>query len=239
MSVASREVMPVCAASTVMVRSNGSPSLPVDVSVKLVVTPEPMIFSSLALLIVTSVPSSSSSWKLLMLPALLSTYALTDCCVGIRVALSDDMSSSSTNAVIVIEPSAKLPNVIVPVVVMALDPLSIAPNPLVMLPLFIAPVVTMLELPAAGAAAISDNTSDAERPSIDVPSIRRKSLSAAPLVNTGRLPLDIPVDRVATVVIAVPSSVIASASRVPSKSPSTASMLPLNTVDVIVPVLGL
>ena len=131
------------------------------------------------------------------------------------------------------------PNDPTPVVVIADEPLSIAPNPLVMLPLFSAPVVTMLELPAAGAAAISDSTSDAERPSIDVPSIRRKSLSAAPLVNTGRLPLDIPVDKVATVVIAVPSNVIASASRVPSKSPSTASMLPLNIVALTVPVLGL
>ena len=54
------DVMPVCAASTVIVKSKGSLSEPVDVSVKFVVTPEPIIFSSLALLIVTSVPSSSS-----------------------------------------------------------------------------------------------------------------------------------------------------------------------------------
>ena len=38
---------------------------------------------------------------------------------------------------------------------------------------------------------------------------------------------------------AVPPTVIASASSVPSKSPSTASILPLNIVAVTVPVLGL
>jgi len=38
---------------------------------------------------------------------------------------------------------------------------------------------------------------------------------------------------------ATPATVIASASSVPSKSPSTASMLPLNIVAVTVPVLGL
>ena len=42
-----------------------------------------------------------------------------------------------------------------------------------------------------------------------------------------------------TVLSAVPPTVIASASSVPSKSPSTASILPLNTVADIVPVLGL
>ena len=42
-----------------------------------------------------------------------------------------------------------------------------------------------------------------------------------------------------TVFKAVPPTVIASASNVPSKSPSTASMLPLNIVADIVPVLGL
>jgi hypothetical protein len=42
-----------------------------------------------------------------------------------------------------------------------------------------------------------------------------------------------------TVFNAVPFTVIASASRVPSKSPSTASMLPLKIVAVTVPVLGL
>ena len=42
-----------------------------------------------------------------------------------------------------------------------------------------------------------------------------------------------------TVLSAVPLTVIASASSVPSKSPSTASTLPLNIVAVSVPVLGL
>ena len=42
-----------------------------------------------------------------------STYALTDCCVGTRVAELVDISSSSTNAVMVIVPSPKLPKVIV------------------------------------------------------------------------------------------------------------------------------
>ena len=42
-----------------------------------------------------------------------------------------------------------------------------------------------------------------------------------------------------TVFKAVPPTVIASASNVPSKSPLTASMLPLNTVADTVPVLGL
>ena len=42
-----------------------------------------------------------------------------------------------------------------------------------------------------------------------------------------------------TVLRATPPTVIASASSVPSKSPSTASMLPLNIVAVIVPLDGL
>ena len=46
---------------------------------------------------------------------------------------------------------------------------------------------------------ISDNTSDAERPSIVVPSTRKKSLSATPLVNTATFPLLIPVSAVADV----------------------------------------
>ena len=39
---------------------------------------------------------------------------------------------------------------------------------------------------------MSDNTSDADRPSMAVPSILRKSLSAAPDVNVATLPLLIP-----------------------------------------------
>ena len=42
-----------------------------------------------------------------------------------------------------------------------------------------------------------------------------------------------------TVFKAVPPTVMASASNVPSKSPSTASILPLNIVALTVPVLGL
>jgi hypothetical protein len=55
------------------------------------------------------------------------------------------MSSSSTNAVIVIEPSDKLPYVIVPVVVIAEEPLFIAPKPLVIEPLFNAPTVVTFD----------------------------------------------------------------------------------------------
>ena len=59
-------------------------------------------------------------------------------------------------------------------------PLSIAPNPDVIEPESNAPVVSILLSPAAGAADISDNTSDALLPSTAVPSIRKKSLSATP-----------------------------------------------------------
>ena len=65
-----------------------------------------------------------------------------------------------------------------------------------------------------------------------MPSTLKKSLSATFAFATKTLPLEIPVDNVATVVIAVPLSVIASASSVPSKSPSTASMLPLNMLMI-------
>ncbi len=66
---------------------------------------------------------------------------------------------------------------------------------------------------------MSDSTSDAERPSIDVPSIRRKSLSAAPLVNTATLPLLIPVAATA----AVPSPRVV---RCAAASASSSSALP-------------
>jgi hypothetical protein len=46
---------------------------------------------------------------------------------------------------------------------------------------------------------MSDNTSAADLPSIAVPLIRRKSSSAAPLVNTATLPLLIPVSVTAAV----------------------------------------
>ena len=52
---------------------------------------------------------------------------------------------------------------------------------------------------------MSDNTSEAERPSIAVPSIRKKSLSAAPLVNVATLPLDIPADGISEVKATVPA----------------------------------
>ena len=47
---------------------------------------------------------------------------------------------------------SRLAKVPTPVVVMLLEPLSMAPKPDVMLPLLRAPVVTILLLPAAGAA---------------------------------------------------------------------------------------
>ena len=59
--------------------------------------------------------------------------------------------------------ASNVPPVITPVVVIALEPLLIEPKPLVMLPASSAPVVTMLELPAAGDAAMSDNTSELAR----------------------------------------------------------------------------
>ena len=57
MSVARSEVIPVCAASIVKVKSYGSASVPLSVSVQFVVIPEPINFTSLLLEIVTSVPS--------------------------------------------------------------------------------------------------------------------------------------------------------------------------------------
>ena len=92
----------------------------------------------------SSAPVAVSPVTLLACPAVASTKAFTDCCVGTSVALSDVMSSSSTNAVIVILPSDKLPKVIVPVVVIALEPLLIAPNPLVILPELSAPTEVTL-----------------------------------------------------------------------------------------------
>ena len=57
-----------------------------------------------------------------------SAYALTDCCVGISVALLDAMLSSSTNAVAVIVPSLSEPNCTVPLVVMPVAPVIEPPN---------------------------------------------------------------------------------------------------------------
>ena len=60
------------------------------------------------------------------------------------------MLSSSTKAVIVIAPSESDPYVTVPVVVIADEPLSIAPKPEVILPAFKAPtVVTLLNVSKA------------------------------------------------------------------------------------------
>jgi len=55
------------------------------------------------------------------------------------------MLSSSTKAVIVIAPSVRLPNETVPVVVILLEPISIAPKPEVIEPEFKAPTVVTLE----------------------------------------------------------------------------------------------
>ena len=91
------------------------------------------------------------------------------------------------------EDKTALPPLTAPVVLIALDPLSMLPKPLVILPLFSAPVVTMLESPAAGAAPMSDSTSDADRPSTFAPSTRRKSLSATPAVACKMLFSEMPV----------------------------------------------
>ena len=58
------------------------------------------------------------------------------CCVASLVALLLLKSSSSAMSVIVTEPSVSDPKDIVPVVVMLDEPLSIAPNPELILPLF-------------------------------------------------------------------------------------------------------
>ena len=71
---------------------------------------------------------------------------------------------------------------------------------------------------ASVTAPMSLNNSLELLPSMAVPLTLRKSSSATPLVNLGTLLLDIPVDKVAVVVIAVPLSVMASASNVPSIS---------------------
>ena len=68
MSVASSDVIPVCAASTVIVRSYGSLSEPSDVSVQLVVTPEPIILTYFAFVMLTSSPESSSNTQPLIPP---------------------------------------------------------------------------------------------------------------------------------------------------------------------------
>ena len=101
--------------------------------------------------------------------------------------------------------ASTVPPVMTPVVVIALAPLFIAPNPLVIEPAFKAPVVTILELPATADAPMSDNTSAAERPSIAVPSIRKKSLSAAPDVKVATFPLEIPADAISDVKATVPA----------------------------------
>jgi len=58
-----------------------------------------------------------------------STYAFTDCCVGTKVALLDDISSSSTKAVTLIVPSEIVSKVRVPVnvgpAVSALVPIAV------------------------------------------------------------------------------------------------------------------
>ena len=61
----------------------------------------------------------------------------------------------------------------------------------------------------------------------------RTKLSEAVETSAPKLVITLPLT------ILVPPIVIASASRVPSKSPSTASIFPLNIVAVIVPLDGL
>ena len=81
---------------------------------------------------------------------------------------------------------------------------------------------------AAVVAPISDKTSDADRPSIAVPSTRRKSLSATPDVNTGTLPLLMPV--AATAAVPRPRLVLAVAPDSATKLlPSPTMKLPLVT----------
>ena len=52
---------------------------------------------------------------------------------------------------------------------------------------------------------MSDNTSEADLPSTDVPSILRKSLSATPDVKVATLPLDIPELGISDVSATVPA----------------------------------
>ena len=69
-----------------------------------------------------SVESSPTTFKIVLkLDNSVSTYALTDCCVGISVAELDVMLSSSANAVTVIVPSLIDPNCIVPLAVKFLN----------------------------------------------------------------------------------------------------------------------
>ena len=109
-----------------------------------------------------------------------STNAFTDCCVGISVALLEEKSSSSAKPVIVIVPSDNEPKVTVPVVVIADDPLFIAPNPVEILPLFNAPVVTRF-----GIAVISSSKYAAKSVTATcfiVPSSLTTTLSASAIV---------------------------------------------------------
>ena len=87
------------------------------------------------------------------------------------------------SAIVTSSPAAIVPVDTAPVVVIVDEPVSIFPKPDVIEPESNAPVVTILELPAAGAAEISDNTSDADRPSTTVQSILRKSSSTTPAAN--------------------------------------------------------
>ena len=57
-------------------------------------------------------------------------------------------------------------------------------------------LASVVSVVAEAANPRSDLTSEADRPSTEVPSIRKKSSSATPLVNTATLPLLIPVSAV-------------------------------------------
>ena len=146
-------------------------------------------------------------------------------------------------------------------------PLLIVPKPEVIEPEFIAPVVTIPEPPAIGlysepsAVPFRVIASASNVPSTSTsPDMSKDPNEPTPVVVIAEAPLSIvpkpdvidpefnapvvtillePATGLNTEAIAVPPIVIASASRVPSTSISTASTLPLNTVAVTVPVLGL
>jgi len=108
MSVANKDVIRVCAASIEKVISYGSASVPLSVSVQFVVMPSPINLTSFALLMDTSVPSSSSIMKLLIEPEpdiAPSTYVFIDCCVASFVSESD-VKLSSSNIPVTVDPPA-------------------------------------------------------------------------------------------------------------------------------------
>ena len=81
-----------------------------------------------------------------MLVFAVSTYALTLCCVGTRVALFELIVSSSTHAVIPIVPSLNVPNCTVP--------LNVPLTPWVILPEFICKVPSVTVTPVTVALPV-------------------------------------------------------------------------------------